>query len=67
VEKAFHVLEKLSTLPERDVRFNITVTPTTGSGSGWPMKSIYIRDPPVDKSKEYSINIGMFIITLFSK
>jgi hypothetical protein len=30
VEKAFQVLENLSTLPERDVRFNITVTATQG-------------------------------------
>lgn len=40
-----------------DVRFNITVTATQGCGSIWPFKSIYIRDPPVDKSKEYTVNV----------
>lgn len=57
VEKAFQVLSDLSVLPERDVRFKITVSPTSGSGSGWPMKAIYIRDPPVEKCKEYTINV----------
>jgi hypothetical protein len=58
VEKTVQTLEMLSTKPERDVRFNISVAGTgAGSGSTWTMKGIYIRDPPLEKSKEYTVSV----------
>ncbi|CAL8107213.1 unnamed protein product [Orchesella dallaii] len=57
VEKAFDALEKLSKLPDKNVRFNVTVSAGSGSGFGWPMKGIYIREPVIEKPKEYSISI----------
>jgi len=57
VEKALQTLEMLSSVPERDVRFNISVTSGAGGGSSWPLRGIYIRDPPLEKSREYSISV----------
>lgn len=57
MERAFDALEKLSNLAERNVRFHISVSAGSGSGFGWPMKGIYIREPVIDKPKEYSISV----------
>jgi len=57
VGKAADILEVLSASLERDVRFNITVANAQGAGSGWPMKGIYIRDPPLDKAKEFTVSV----------
>lgn len=38
------------------MRFNVTVT-SPGYTPGWPLKGIYIRDPPLNKAKEYTVSV----------
>lgn len=57
VEKAFEAMEKLSCLPEKNIRFQVTVSAGSGSGFGWPMRGIHIREPVINKPKEYSISV----------
>ncbi|CAG7821754.1 unnamed protein product [Allacma fusca] len=56
LEEAFGLLESYSTALDRDVRFNISVT-SAGMISGWPLKGIYIRDPPLNKAKEFVVSV----------
>lgn len=57
MEPAFNALEYLSKVKERDVRFNLSINSGSGGGSTWPMKGIYIRDPSLDKPKEYAVTV----------